>query len=623
MSFPDRDTARRRSPLRLPTAAFEPSAAPDGRFEVGSTSSLWWLALVATSLAIVAPLLVTDLPPLLDYPNHLARIDVLASIPGDPILSRMYASRWRILPNIALEAIALPLLELMPLDVVGRVTIAFALLLPFLGAVMLHAVLFNRLSFWPLSAVLVVYNQLLFLGFLNFLIGLGLALVGAALWARTLERSVGRLVTAVGLAVVLFFCHLIALACYGLILVALEVARASETAPGARPVSCPRPARLIGVALPFVVPALLYLRAPLAAAPAALYWSPREKFVGVVAGFATYSVILDGAALVVAVGTILWCWRTARLAVARALLLAVVALGVLYPIAPFAAKGTGFLDQRLPPVASLLLFAGTLPTGLSRRQRAAVSLGMAAIASMRLVAISSIWHRHDADVAEFRRVIAPIEPGSRVLAVMVTADEVPDFYHGQPRSRFFLFGHPGVGRAAIMHLPGLALIERRAFWPLLFTSPSKQPLTVLPPYADIAVSEGVVPACAWLSAAPGIPPPGDAPYLANWQSRFDYVVVLYAGKLPDPAALRPDVLSPVVVGDVASLYRITGAAPPQSGDPAAARGFRVMPPPLAVGHRVVSGTTRLHDPRGISRPGARPAFRLISTLSGPRRERKP
>jgi len=43
--------------------------------------------------------------------------------------------------------------------------------------------------------------------------------------------------------------------------------------------------------------------------------------------------------------------------------------------------------------------------------------------------------------------------------------------------RFFLFGHPGVGRAAIMHLPGLALIERRAFWPLLFTSPSKQPLT--------------------------------------------------------------------------------------------------------------------------------------------------
>jgi len=63
---------------------------------------------------------------------------------------------------------------------------------------------------------------------------------------------------------------------------------------------------------------------------------------------------------------------------------------------------------------------------------------------------------------------------------MVTARDVPDFYEGQPRSRLFLLGHPGVGRAAIMHLPGLVVIERRAFWPLLFSAPTKQPLRVLP-----------------------------------------------------------------------------------------------------------------------------------------------
>jgi len=123
----------------------------------------------------------------------------------------------------------------------ARVTIAFALLLPFLGAVMLHAVLFNRLSFWPLSAVLVVYNSSV-PGLPQFPDRARAGSDWSRSLARTLERPVGRLVTAVGLAVVLFFCHLIALACYGLILVALEVARASETAPGARPVSCPRPA---------------------------------------------------------------------------------------------------------------------------------------------------------------------------------------------------------------------------------------------------------------------------------------------------------------------------------------------------------------------------------------------
>jgi hypothetical protein len=552
----DRDAARRRWPLRLPAVAFEPLAAPDARPAPASASNLWWLALLATALALVAPLLVTELPPLLDYPNHLARMEVLAHGAGDPILSRMYATQWQILPNIAMDAIMPPMLDLMPLDVAGRCVIALALLLPFLGSVFLHASLFHRRSFWPLSAALVVYNELLFVGFLNFLIGLGLALIAAALWVRTLQRPIMRLATAFLFAIVIFFCHLIALAFYGFLLVALEVALATEVWPGNRLITLPHPARLIGVALPFVIPAFLYLQAPLAAAPATLYWGPLEKVEGVFAGFTTYSFILDGAALVFAIGTIAWCWRTGRLSVARALLIAVAALCLLYPFAPFAAKGTGFIDQRLPPLASFLLFAGTLPIGLSRRQRAIVSFGMIAIVSMRLLNIGSVWYRHGDDVAAFRRVIAPIEPGSRVLAVMVTAHDVPDFYDGQPSSRFFLFGH-----SAIMHLPALALIERRAFWPLLFTAPTKQPLKVLAPYSSIAVDEGVVPSYTWLSAGPGLALPWDAPYLANWHSFFDYVIVLYAGKLPDAEHLRPDLLSPLVIADVAALYRITHAAP--------------------------------------------------------------
>ncbi len=562
VNCPNLDIARRRSPLRLPTVAFEPLVAPDTQPAAASASSLWWLALLATALAIVAPLLVTELPPILDYPNHLARMEVLAHGAGDPILSRMYATQWRILPNIAMDAIMPAMLDLMPLDVAGRCVIALALLLPFLGSVLLHNSLFHRRSFWPLSAALVVYNQALFLGNLNFLIALGLALIGAALWIRTLQRPIVRLATAFPFAIVIFFCHLIALCSYGLLLLALEVAMATEARPGKRRLSLPHPARLVGVALPFIVPTFLYLHAPLGAAPAALYWAPLEKVEGVFAGFTTYSFILDGAALVFAIGTIAWCWQTARLSVARALLIAVAALCVLYPFAPFAAKGTGFIDQRLPPLAYFLLFAGTLPIGLSRRQRVIVSFGMIAIVSMRLLDIASVWSCYGDDVAAFRRVIAPIEPGSRVLAVMVTADDVPDFYDGQPSGRFLLFGHPGLGRTAIMHLPGLALIERRAFWPLLFTAPTKQPLKVLAPYSSIAVNEGVVPSYTWLSAGPGLVLPYDAPYLANWESNFDYVLVLYAGKLPDAAHLLPGLLSPLVITDVAALYRITHAAPP-------------------------------------------------------------
>ena len=551
-----RGTAERRPRLRLPTVAFEPLVSGDTSSAPASASSLWWLALLASSLVIVAPLLVTEIPPLLDYPNHLARMEVLAHGAGDPFLSRMYATQWRILPNIAMDAIVPAMLDLMPLYVAGRCIIALALLLPFLGSVFLHVSLFHRRSFWPLSAALVVYNELLFVGFLNFLIGLGLALVGAAIWVRTLRRPIARLATAFLFGMVIFFCHLIALAIYGFLIFALEVAMATEVRPGVRPIRLPHPARLIGMALPFVIPAVLYLHAPLVGERAQLYWGPLLKVEGVFAGFTTYSLVLDGAALLFAIGTVAWCWRKARLSVSRALLIAFAALCVLYPVTPFAAKGTGFIDQRLPPVASFLLFAGTLPIGLSRRQRRAVSVGMIAIISMRFVDIGSVWYRHADDIAAFRRVIAPIEPGARVLAVTVAAEDVSGFYEGQPRSRFFLFGH-----SAIMHLPALALIERRAFWPLLFTAPTKQPLKVLAPYSSIAVNEGMAPSYTWLSAGPGLKLPYDAPYLANWQSNFNYVIVLFAGKLPDAAKLRPNLLSPLVITDVAALYRITHAAP--------------------------------------------------------------
>ncbi len=76
----------------------------------------------------------------------------------DPVLSAMYAVDWHILPNIAIDVLLPPLLHVLPLDVAGRLFIALALLLPFIGTVALHRSLFGRRSLWPFAAVLVVYN---------------------------------------------------------------------------------------------------------------------------------------------------------------------------------------------------------------------------------------------------------------------------------------------------------------------------------------------------------------------------------------------------------------------------------------------------------------------------------
>ena len=64
---------------------------------------VWWIAMVLLFAALAVPLLVAQVPPLTDYPNHLARCYVLAFADSDPVLGRMFSTHWQIIPNIAID----------------------------------------------------------------------------------------------------------------------------------------------------------------------------------------------------------------------------------------------------------------------------------------------------------------------------------------------------------------------------------------------------------------------------------------------------------------------------------------------------------------------------------------
>ncbi|MGC8528370.1 hypothetical protein, partial [Acidiphilium sp.] len=51
----------------------------------------WWCALGALVLLLLAPLVLNGFPPVLDYPNHLARLFILARAGTAPVLDRIYA----------------------------------------------------------------------------------------------------------------------------------------------------------------------------------------------------------------------------------------------------------------------------------------------------------------------------------------------------------------------------------------------------------------------------------------------------------------------------------------------------------------------------------------------------
>src|SRR3978361_74018 len=114
-----------------------------------SADLAWWIALTSLCVVLLMPLLVVDMPPLLDYPNHLARAFVLASLPDDTILARFYAPHWSIIPNLGFDLIAPALIHLLPVHVAGRLLIAAALLLPVWGTVAYNTALGSR--WWPLG----------------------------------------------------------------------------------------------------------------------------------------------------------------------------------------------------------------------------------------------------------------------------------------------------------------------------------------------------------------------------------------------------------------------------------------------------------------------------------------
>ena len=98
------------------------------------------------------------------------------------------------------------------------------------------------------------------------------------------------------------------------------------------------------------------------------------------------------------------------------------------------------------------------------------------------------------------------------------------------------------------HLPALLLIERGAFWPILFANPGQQPIRLRPDYARLAQEAHDIPSHASLVADPD----SGAAALRD----FDFVLMLEAGADNDLTDFVPRCLTPVSHADFAALFRV-------------------------------------------------------------------
>jgi hypothetical protein len=495
----------------------------------GAIDRAWWAAVIGLCAVLAAPLFVVDVPPLLDYPNHLARAFVLASLPDDAVLGRFYASHWSIIPNLAFDLIAPPLILMLPVHAAGRLLIAAAVLLPVLGSIAYNTALGGR--WWSLGVGLVAYNICLLYGFLNFEIALGLALLLAAGWLRWREdRPALAIVMAIPGAPALFVCHLMGVAFFGLLIGGTELVRLYRDWNVASAIR-----RGAGLAVVFAAPMILYAVSALRQLGGDAEFLPAgDKLFQLLVTFLNYNRPLDLMTAGVAMALPALCLLLRRGAVPGIAAVPMVLLLIAFFAAPNAWKSTYALDTRFAIMLGFMLFAGFVPARWPAGFGCVATTVLVLLFAARMALLTTAWAAHQSDIADLRKVLAPVRPGQAVYVAEAGFHEAPAYWNANPGWRLL----SNNGRMD-EHLGALALIEHRAYWPFEFDAPSQQPIETRAPYRALAEQIGHLPDRAEAAIAD--------------VCGFDYVLLTGADAVPDLPAERFRLL---IRSGFAALYTI-------------------------------------------------------------------
>jgi len=510
--------------------------------------------------ATLSPLLWASVPPLVDYPNHLARMWILVHRTEIPELARNYVVHWRILPDLAMDLVIPTLSTVMPVELAGRVFIALTMLGLIAGTATLHRVLHGRFAVWPVWSVLFVYNAVLFWGFLSCLFAIAVYLFMFSFWIATREwRMVPRILVFSVAGAFLFLLHLFAFGLYGLSVTTYELGRRLK----GRRMPLKSLASYAAVCLQFV-PGMLLWYASLGEVASAYtaYGDLGHKVYALLApvDFGFFPAPLDKA-MWLAVGVfLLLAAKRGALKLAPGMRLPLAAMLVTAVLMPYDANGSALADIRLPVTLPFVIFAST-QFAVSRKGLARLLGGVALLGfGLRIWTVSESWKDYDRWFNEFRAASSVIAPGARLLVVQATIAQGKTIPQDKERLPSVPAPLAMVQPVVFLHMGALAVIDRSAFFPYIFTQPT--PLDVTPrnqavlgwglPVTPEDLAKSVDPAVAKsLDSLRDIL--GRHLFWSDWPQAFDYVLWIDFTGMPKPAIPQ---LRPLASGGVFEIYQI-------------------------------------------------------------------
>lgn len=487
-------------------------------FSGGQIAVLMVLMLLVASI----PVLTNPVPPLSDYVNHLARMQVIAKIGHDPNLARFYEIDWQAIPNLMMDLIVPVFARFVTVYHAGQIFLIAMFALIMSGMLALNRALFGRWSAFPLAAFPLLYNHVFLVGLTNYIFGIGLALWALAIWVSLRERHWAlRLSVSALFGLLLFFCHLSALGVYGVGLLAVECLRlwTRRAAP-----LMPRLADFVATGLPFLPILPLLLVSPTLRLVDENYWERLGKIDGLIYVIEVYSDFFAFALLAITIAGAVWAIRRNLLQFHPLFWVLMMISGLVYLMMPRVAFATYMADQRLPIAFAFMLLA-CVDINLRHRivRRGFLALLVVTLL-VRVIEVDVSWADLSTTTSEFRASVKRLKQGSKVLVAYTKGD-----------------GGDDVSDYALVHAACLAIIEKSALVTTVFSVKGKQILHVRPEYRSIVDNEdGTPPTTARLLVAAKKADLDNPKYWDLWPQHYDYLYLLFTesdAPNPDPAHL--------------------------------------------------------------------------------------
>jgi hypothetical protein len=510
------------------------------------------IAILFVALAVIAsiPILLYPWPPLSDYINHLARMHVIATIGSDPNLALFYQIEWQVIPNLMMDLIVPILQRVMNVYLAGQAYTIMTFVLILSGTLALNRQLYRHWSVLPLIAFPLLYNNVLLVGTMNYLFGIGLALWALTSWVALRERALAlRLAVSTLFVLALFFCHLFAVGVYGLGLLAFELQRllalrwrGSLALDGAAERRLPPWLDFVVSGLPFLPVLPLLLMSPTWTLRWDFTWELNGKLNGLLFVIEVYSRSATFfLATIVAIAAV-FAIRHRALQFHRFGWMLLAVGGLTYLALPRVLFDTYMADQRLPIALAFMVIACAhldLRDEFVRRGFATVLVLLLAV---RAFEVQGVWRELSRGTTSFRDSVRHIERGSKVLVAYADPD------NGDNARDLWL-----------THAACLAIIERSALVTTAFTVLGKQVMHVRRDYRDrVDTEDGTPPSIRQLlSHTEPTDWDDDPPYWSRWTTDYDYLYILFTDRNyanPDPTRLTP-----VFAGNRFVLYQVNAA----------------------------------------------------------------